>query len=383
MRVAIIHDWLVGMRGGEKCLEKILEIVPDAEIFTLFYDEDAVSEIIKARPVHQSLLGHVRRFHRHLLPLYPFAAQQLSAKVAAAHRRKPFDLMLSISHCAAKNVVAPRGVKHLCYCLTPVRYLWDQYDVYFGNSRLEPVIRQVAKPLRSWDVRGARGVDRFIAISHFIRSRISKYYQRESDVIYPPVDSSWLTPRAEGEQGKQFLCVQALVPYKRTRLIVETFTRMSLPLTVVGSGPEEGALKALAGPTVRFESNLSEGQLAALYRDSRALVFAAEEDFGMTPVEMQAGGRPVIAYGRGGALETVCTEKGKETGVLFSEPSCDCLSAAIRTFIDRESQFTVSNCTSNAEMFSLQLFKESFQRILVELGSNLINRDAKKERAAV
>ncbi len=217
MRVALIHDWLTGMRGGERCLEVFSDLFPEAELYTLFYNPKQITpEINSLNPSVSSLgkLPGVSNYYRTLLPLYPSAARDLGRKLARSHAERPFDLVLSISHCAAKNIPIPNGVFHLSYCLTPVRYLWDKYDAYFAGKKFEPLIRPIAKQLRNWDSEGALSVNQFIAISEFVRARIQRVYARPSAVIYPPVRTDWIKPRLEGEQGEAFLCVSALVPYK-------------------------------------------------------------------------------------------------------------------------------------------------------------------------
>lgn len=376
MRVALIHDWLVAMRGGERCLEIIQNLYPDSEIFTLFYDADAVSEQIRQSQVHCSVLGKlpwVNNYYRCLLPIYPLGAKNISKKIAAAHAVQPFDLVISISHCVAKNVVLPKEVPHLCYCLTPVRYVWDQYDAYFKGRIYEPLTKIVAKWFRSWDVSGASGVTSFIAISDFVASRISKYYGRESTVIYPPIDTTLFnaagstnvedivdraTALSEEDTGN-FLCVNALVPYKNTHVVIEAFSDLPQKLIVVGSGPELRRLKKIATANVEFRGTVPLKELCQLYKSSKALIFAAEEDFGMTPVEIQASGRPVIAFAKGGVLETVDSEK---TGVFFSELSANAIKEAVLEFTSREQQFSVDNCLRQAQKFCVAHFMQGFEQ---------------------
>lgn len=367
MRAALIHDWLFGMRGGERCLEVLCDLFPQSEIFSIFYQPQEIAPSIRRLNPQASVLQRfpeVRRYYRHLLPFYPVAIWDLNRRLQQAHRQRPFDIVISISHCAAKNVLPPKGVAHLCYCLTPMRYIWDQYDAYFGRSRVEPLIRRVARPLRRWDVKCAANVTRFCAISEFVRRRISKLYQRDADVIYPPVRTEWIEPAAGGAEGSAFLSVSALVPYKNVDLVVETFSQRSEQLIVVGTGPEERRLKAMAGPNIRFVGWVSDDELARLYRESRALVFAAEEDFGMSPVEMQAAGRPVIAWGRGGVLETVNLDRERPTGVFFEQLERGAVSAAIDEFLKREREFTIQNCVANARNFSLERFLGSFRALV-------------------
>lgn len=361
--VAFVHDWLLGMRGGERCLDELLRMYPGADVFTLLYSQPEVSKRISDSAVFPSLLQYlpgVQSYYRYLLPFYPVAMWQLGRQLQREHKKKNYDLVISVSHCAAKNIRVPRGVPHLCYCLSPVRYLWDQFERYFGGRRIEPIVKMLLPLLQAWDVRGALRVTRFVGISEFIRKRISTYYGRDADVVYPPVRTDWITPRVEGEQGSGFLVACALVPYKNVHVIVEAFNELQLPLTIVGSGPEKKALQAAAKGNITFVANLTEAELALKYRQSRAMVFAAEEDFGMTPVEMQAAGRPVIAFGRGGALETVCSEGKKKTGVFFSDLNARSLAIAVQDFLDQESEFTVENCITQAAKFSVVSFEKDF-----------------------
>ena len=371
MRVALIHDWLNGMRGGERCLEVLCEIFPEADIYTLFHLPEKISPTINKHLVINSgfaRLPGINLFYRHLLPFFPVAASNLSKKLHAAHDISPYDLVISVSHCFAKNVVVPRGVPHLCYSLTPMRYIWDQYESYFANSKLEPLIRVVARELQRWDVARVSNVTKFVGISEFIRARIGRVYHRDASVVYPPVRTDWITPASPNETAQGFLCVNALVPYKNVRVIVDAFNELELPLTIVGKGPEEQRLRALAKGNISFVSDISDAELAGLYRKHKALVFAAVEDFGMTPVEMQAAGRPVIALGAGGSLETVNFGADSPSGVRFERLSTEAIVQAVEYFLDRERDFTVDNCIMHAHKFSLGRFYAEFSKQIEELG---------------
>ena len=323
MRVAIIHDWLLGMRGGERCLEVLCRMFPEAELYTAFYNPENITEVINAHPVTTSVLQRlpsVEQYYRYLLPLYPYAARSLAKSI----RSKPdhYDLVISVSHCLAKNVPLPSHSVHLSYCLTPMRYIWDQYDAYFRDNSLEPLIRVFAKRLQKWDQKCAQSVDSFVGISEFICQRIKRVYNRDARVIYPPVRTDWLSQRDPEDQGEGFLCVSALVPYKNVDLIVRTFNKLGQPLSVVGSGPEREKLHSIAGKNIRFYEQISDFELSELYKRSKALVFAAEEDFGMTPVEMQACGRPVISLGQGGSTRNSKCFQGQTLGDAFFRVKC-------------------------------------------------------------
>ncbi len=364
--MALLHDWLLGMRGGERCLELLCEMFPHADVFTLFYREGSVTRTIEEHFPETSFLGKlpgVRRYYRALLPLFPSGVWDLGRRLSRRAHDEPYDLVISVSHCAVKNVSVPKETRHLCYCLTPMRYIWDQYDAYFSKSPVEPLMRRVAHRLREWDVSESKNVGQFIAISEYIARRIERVYNRQALVIYPPVRTDWITPRREGEVGEGFLAVNALVPYKNVELLVAAFNSLGEHLTIVGSGPGERELKRNAGPNIKFVGSVTDAELAELYRRSKALVFAAEEDFGMAPVETQAAGRPVIALGRGGALETVNVSQEIPTGVFFSEPTVASLTAAVRTFLDQEGRYTVDNCLRQAQKFSAEEFQKKFFQV--------------------
>lgn len=374
MRVAIIHDWLLGMRGGERCLEVLCSLFPNADIYTLFYEPSAISEPIRRHHIRESCLGKIvgaKKIYRYLLPIFSLGIRDLSKQLKTAHQQLPYDAVISVSHCVAKNIEVPVAIPHLCYCLTPTRYLWDQYDRYFSGKFFEPLIRQVVKRLRKSDIEAAKAVDRFVAISNYIANRIMKVYQREADVIFPPVRSDWISPRNEEDRGEGFLCVNALVPYKNVSVIVEAFNKLQMPLKIVGTGPEYSRLKKLANPNIEFLGRVSDVELAKLYRGSKALIFAAEEDFGMTPVEMQFAGRPVICFAAGGALETVVGTGKNRTGVFFEKLEVEAICEAVRNFLDQEQGFTVNNCLKNAANFSMDNFSARFSALYAPNETNL------------
>jgi len=359
------------MRGGERCLEVLCGMFPRAEIFTAFLRREAMVPDIARCEITVSPLNSLpfcRAYYRYLLRLYPAAAQALGRSLARSFAAKNYDLVISVSHCLAKNVPVPHGVHHLCYCLTPMRYIWDKYDSYFAHHRFEPIISRVAARLRQWDREQTAGVTNFVAISRFVAKRIETTYGRSADVIYPPVRSDWIAPRKENEKGEGFLCVSACVPYKNVDLIVRAFNELPYRLTVVGQGPMLGLLMKLARSNIRFVQQVSDVELGRLYRQSQALVFAAEEDFGMAPVESMAAGRPVICYGRGGVLETVRASGERPTGVYFEELTPEALRAAVRDFVRRQHEFSVDNSLEQAEKFSLPRFQHEFAALLDRAG---------------
>jgi glycosyltransferase involved in cell wall biosynthesis len=374
VKVALVHDWLLGMRGGERCLEVLCSIFPDADIYTAFYREEKISRAITSHQIFASPMNYLpfrQYYYRYLLPFYPLVARAVSRSIERRHVQGEYDLVISVSHCLAKNITVPKGLYHLCYCLTPMRYIWDKYDSYFAGHAFEPAIARVAHKLRAWDCLGQLGVDKFIAISEFVRKRINLVYGCDAGVVYPPVGSDWITPREANERGEGFLCVSALVPYKNVELIVKTFNELPFTLTVVGDGPLRKKLQGIAKENIRFLQHISDGELGALYRRTKALVFAAEEDFGMVPVEAQAAGRPVICYGKGGVLETVRGGIERPTGVFFRELTVDSLRKAVLDFLGRQEQFTVDNSLAQARRFSVDRFTSEFERLVEDLGIRL------------
>jgi glycosyltransferase involved in cell wall biosynthesis len=354
-RVALVHDWLTGMRGGERCLEVLCELFPRAPLFTLLHVPGSVSPVIENRRIVTSFIqrlpGAAARY-RHYLPLFPLAIGRFDLS--------SYDLVVSMSHCVAKGARAAAGALHLCYCFSPMRYVWDLYDDYFGRGGLAMRLAMppVAAALRGWDRRTA-GVSHFVAISHHIADRIRRAYDRRSDVIYPPVD----VQRYEIADGPDdyYLVVGALVPYKRVDLAVAATARLGRRLVVVGTGPEEARLRALAGPTVSFLGWRSDAEVAGLYGRCRALLFPAVEDFGIVPLEAAAAGRPTIALAAGGALETMVglgAPDSPPTAVFFHEQSVDALERAILTFEGAAEQFDPKALRARAEAFDRPLFKQ-------------------------
>jgi glycosyltransferase involved in cell wall biosynthesis len=363
-RVALVHDWLTGMRGGERCLEVFAELFPDADLYTLLHVPGSVSPTIERRRIVTSFiqrLPQAERRYRHYLPLFPAAVR--------AFDLRGYDLVLSSSHAVAKGVRVPAGALHVCYCFTPMRYVWDLYDDYFGPrsglaARL--VMPPVAAWLRRWDRRTAAGVHHFVAISRFVADRIRRAYGREADVIYPPVDVSRF--RVDETPGQFYLVVSALTPYKRVDLAVEACNRLGRKLLVVGSGPEERRLRTLAGPTVELLGWRDDAQIAELYARCRALLFPPLEDFGITPLEAMAAGRPVIAFGEGGARETVVPpgEGEPPTGLFFARQTVDDLSDAIQRFEASAHQFEPKALRRRAEAFDRPVFRDRVRAYLRE-----------------
>jgi len=318
LRVALVHDWLTGMRGGEKCLEVLCEHFPGADLFTLVHRRGSVAPVIERRRIVESWISRLpmgRSRYRWFAPLYPLAVESFDLSA--------YDLVISLSHCAAKGVITRADALHVCYCFTPVRYFWDLFPEYFGPGRAGRLERAAASWIghrfRLWDRASADRVDLFVADSNHVRDRIAKHYRRAAPVIYPPVDTSFFTPgpdatprEASGEEAP-LLVVSALVPYKGVERAIRAANRLRHPLRIVGTGPERARLERVAGPTVRFEGWLDAVRLREAYRSCRALVQAHEEDFGIAPLEAMACGRPAVALRRGGASEVVVAG----TGILY------------------------------------------------------------------
>lgn len=354
MKLAFVQDWLVDFGGAERCLEVLCEAFPDAPVHTLFYDpKQFEGTAIAARPIHTTFLNHpfFRSRYRAFLGLFPYAVEQLDLSEA--------DTVLSFSHSVAHGALVRSDAVHLCYCHTPVRYAWDLYQPYLRLSGLQKGLRSHAARallhyVRLWDAAAAPRVDRYIANSRNVARRIRRIYGREAAVVHPPVEVERFAPAAR--RGDHYLVVGRMVPYKRSDLAVAACTAMGLPLRVVGDGPEYGKLRRLAGPSVEFTGRLSDAEVAGEMARAKALLFCGEEDFGITPVEAQAAGTPVVAYGQGGALETVIPPRGDDcseaTGLFFEEPSAPSLAAALRRFEALAGRFRPEVLRRNAERFS-------------------------------
>ena len=359
-RVAIIHDWLTGMRGGEKVLDAICELYPDAPIYTLVRVPSTVSPRIESHRIQTSIaqrLPRPGRLYRYYLPLYPAAVELFDLDA--------YDLVISSNHCAVKSVVPTGRAVHVCYCHSPMRYAWDQFPSYFGPQAVgrlaSGALRRVMARLAAWDAATAGRVDRFLANSQYVAGRIRRYYNRGSIVVYPPVDTDYYNPGIDRRHpspssGPGFLVVSALVPYKRLDVAVEACRRAGVPLTIVGTGPERDRLERLAGPDTRFAGWLTDDDVRQLYRQATAVLLPGIEDFGMVPVEAQACGCPVVALDDGGARETVVDG---ETGFLVGEASAEAFADAI----DRASRtsFEVDALRENALRFSRDRFLTAFQ----------------------
>ena len=362
MKVALVHDWLTGMRGGEKVLEVLCERYPDADLFTLLHVRGSVSKAIERLPIHTSVLQRlpgIRRYYRACLPLFPTLVEQFDLA--------GFDLVISSSHCVAKSVVVRPSTVHICYCHTPMRYAWDQFDAYFGPARIgraaSRVMRLVMGRLARWDRDTSGRVNRYVTNSQHVAGRIRRYYNREARVVYPPVDTDFFHPDST-VPGRSALVVSALVPYKRLDLAIDACRIAGVPLKIVGDGPDRGRLERRARDhknDVEFLGRRSNEEVRELYRRAAAVMLPGEEDFGIVPLEAQACGRPVVAYARGGALETVVAE---ETGLLVEEADPTAFADAVRRTIDR--RFDSVAIRRHAERFGRARFATEMDALVRE-----------------
>ena len=365
MKVAIVHDWLTGMRGGESILEVFCELYPNADMYTLLHIPGSVSPLIEDRKIYTSFIQNLpkaEKKYRYYLPLMPKAIESFDLS--------GYDFIFSISHCVAKGVISG-NVPHLCYCNTPMRYAWDLYGDYFNPERFSPaklfLIEKIMPYLRRWDVNSVDRVDKFIGNSQNIANRIRKHYSVDADVLHPPVDTEFYTPDPEAKRDG-YLIVSAFAPYKRIDLAVETFNGRDDRLTIVGSGEDEQRLRKLARPNISFEGFASPERIRELYRTSKALVFPGMEDFGIVPLEAMACGTPVIAYGVGGVLETVIPLRDEftesPTGVYFDHQTVYDLDKAIDRFETDHARLDPEAMRHQSLRFSTPLFKQKLEAMI-------------------
>jgi glycosyltransferase involved in cell wall biosynthesis len=353
------------MRGGERCLEIFCELFPEADLYTLLHIPGSVSPIIERMGIKTSFIQNLpfsKKGYRKYLPLFPMAIESFNLK--------GYDLILSCSHCVAKGIIPSPDALHISYVLTPMRYAWDMYGEYFGENR-NRMIPLFIHYLRMWDVTSSERVDYFLCISNHVKKRVKKYYRREAEIIHPPVEMNRF--RFREEQEDFFLIVSSLVPYKRIDLAIEAFNHLGYPLKIIGSGPEEKKLRALARSNIEFLGWQPDEGVSEYYSKSRALVFPGEEDFGIVPIEAMASGRPVIAYGRGGVLETVIpyeqtndTRRDPPTGFFFYEPTVGALIDAVKGFCRIESQFNSEAIRKQATRWDREFFKEKIKENILE-----------------
>lgn len=359
VRTAIVHYWLLNHRGGEKVLDALCRLLPDADIFTLFCDPAALTPELRRHRIVTSFLNPLRRWHRSLLPLMPMALE--------AFDLRDYDLVVSSESGPAKGVIASSHTHHVCYCHTPMRYLWDLYTDYRKEwtrpAWKRAAMMPLANYLRLWDFASAARVDRFIANSDNVRARIWKTWRRESEVIHPPVDVDTFTWKRPEDY---FLIVSELVPYKRIDTAVRVFSRNGQRLRIAGSGPEMRRLRGMASSNVEFLGRVSDATVRDLYARCRAFLLPGEEDFGIAPVEALASGKPVIALGRGGVLETVPAY----AGTFYAHPDEASLSAALRDFEQLERDIRPAELQAHARRFSTQEFLRKMAPVLAPFAGN-------------
>jgi glycosyltransferase involved in cell wall biosynthesis len=359
MKVALVHYWLVGMRGGEKVLEAIADLYPDADIYTHVYNPDAISEGLRRHHITTSFIDRLpgaRRHYQKYLPLMPLALQQLDLT--------PYDLVISSESGPAKGVLTRADALHVCYCHTPMRYVWNMYHDYRagGGFITRLLMPWLIHRLRQWDFQSAAMVDVFVANAQTVAQRIRKFYRRDAVVIHPPVDLDAFAPT--GTKTDAYLYVGQLVRYKRVDLAIEACMRLGRKLTIIGTGEDEGRLRELAGDQVTFLGRADFATLKKLYAESRALLFPGEEDFGIVPLEASASGTPVIAYRKGGATETIVEGT---TGTFFDAQTVESLCDAIQHFEHHESAFDPAEMRRHAEGFATARFKAEFKALIDSL----------------
>jgi glycosyltransferase involved in cell wall biosynthesis len=364
VRVAIVHHWFVTRGGGERVAECIASLFPDAQIFSLLTDIPGIPAALRSRHIYTSFLQKfppAKSYHRHMMPLYPAAVENLDLR--------GFDLVISSDSGPVKGVRVDPGAIHICYCHSPMRYLYDGYETY--RSQMGTLTRAIftatAGRLRDWDVKAAQKVSYFIANSEYVAARIQRFYGRESTVIHPPIDLH--LGRMAAKPGAHYLCAGRLVGYKRTDLMIEACARLGRPLRIAGTGPEESRLKKLpASSNVTFLGEMTTEALWQQYADCKALIFAADEDFGMVPLEAQACGRPVIAYGTGGSLETVRALGDAPTGVYFAEQTVESVIDGILRFEAAETTgaFDSAAIRSWAAGFATPVFLRNIREFILD-----------------
>jgi glycosyltransferase involved in cell wall biosynthesis len=362
MKVVLLHDWLTGFRGGERVLEAFCEMFPDAPIYTLIHDPGSTSPTIESHTIKTSFLNSIPGIHKHyrkFLPLFPKAAESLEITEDA-------DIILSSSHCVIKGVKKPNGSKHISYIHSPMRYLYDQFDVYFGKD--SPFYQRLGikffkNYLVQWDLMSNDNVDIPIGNSHFVKDRIKKYYKIDADVIHPFVDLKDFRPHQSEKIEKEdyYIMVTAFAPNKRVDLAINCFNKLGKKLVIIGGGQQEKMLKEMAGPTIKFLGNVTREEVIDKFLKAKGMIFPGVEDFGITPLESLASGTPIIAYKIGGVLETL----NDDVCQFFTEQTTEALSEAISKFEDRD--FDINALYNRAEDFSKERFKEKILEVVNSL----------------
>jgi glycosyltransferase involved in cell wall biosynthesis len=362
MKVAIVHYWFITRRGGEKVIESLLKLFPEADIYTLFYDEKTYGDYLKNNTVYTSTYNNkiFRKRYQKLFPLYPFAVQSLKLK-------EDYDLIISSESGPAKGITIKNNATHICYVHSPMRYCWSHKQTYLESvsKRLRPFMNFFLEELRKWDETTVDNVDFYLSNSNNISKRITKYYKRTSEVVYPPIADELFTNNVDLDEKRiQYLSFGAITPYKKIDLLVDTFNKNGKKLVIIGSGSERKKLEKLARPNIEFKSIADWKKIEDEIQKSKALLFPGEEDFGMIPLEMMAYGLPVIAYKKGGALETVVEnriELEKSTGLFFEEQTTASLEKTITFFEEHEKNFNDLWIKKHAKTFSEEQFLVNFK----------------------
>jgi len=359
-KIALVHYWLIGMRGGERIVECLCKVFPDIDIYTLIYDKNKISNIINSKNIYTSFLQKMpfsKKHHQVYLPFMPVAVEQFDLS--------NYDIVISSESGIAKGVITKPETCHICYCNTPMRYLWSMYFEYLKNEKINFIKRNFIKAffnyLRVWDLATSFRVDYFISNSDNVRKRVLKYYKRDSRVIYPPVPINEF--KFSEKKEDYYLIVSQLIPYKRIDLAVEAFNELNKSLIIIGDGPERRRLERKAGKNIKFLGWQEDKVLKEYYSNARAFIFPGEEDFGITPVEAQASGTPVIGYGKGGLLETVIDGV---TGIFFNEQNVGSLVEAVKRFEKLEHNINSSNIRKNSKRFDISIFENEIKSFIIE-----------------
>lgn len=366
MKVALIHDYLIQIGGAERVLEALCEIFPDAPIYTLLYDEKSTNGIFKDRKIKTSFLQKIpfaKKNHRYFLALMPLAIERLDLS--------EFDLIVSSSSSYAKGITKPKNALHICYCHTPLRYAWDDTKKFIEESHYPRFVKLfipfIINKIKKWDLKAASKVNYFIANSNFIADKIKKYYKRDAEVIYPPVKlTENLKLKTENLKKDYFLIVSRLLPYKRVDIAIQAFNELGLKLKIVGAGPARKNLEKMAGKNIEFLGSIHDEELVDVYSDCVAFIFPQEEDFGITAVEAQMAGRPVIAFKAGGALESIIEGK---TGIFFKKQNKDSLIDAVKRF--KNMKFNEDDIKAHAQKFSKEEFKKKMKEFVDNKSRNI------------
>jgi glycosyltransferase involved in cell wall biosynthesis len=356
MKIALVYDRVNKIGGAERVLQAIHEIWPKAPLYTsVYYSPGAPwAEDFKVIPSFLNKWPLAKKHHE----LYPW----LTPLAFESFDFNDFDLVISITSAEAKGIITKPGTKHLCYCLTPTRYLWSGFNDYFSTKSLKWLFGPIVDFMKGWDRVASQRPDKYIAISKEVQGRIKKYYHRESTIIYPPVDTEKFYPSGRKSKGDYFLVVSRLVSYKKINLVIQAFNQLKMPLKIIGTGVEENHLKEMAKGNIEFLGELTDQELLSYYQNCRALIFPTHEDFGLVPLEVQACGRPVIAFAEGGALETVIEGK---TGTFFKPQKAKALVEKIKIF--KENNYKPEDCRTNAEKFGKIIFKQDFKKTVEKL----------------